>query len=182
MAAPKGLDWSAIRKDYEDVGLNAAALGIKYNCSATAIYNRAKAESWVAPIDDEIDPEFQEGDEEELIKVDVALHEQKRYLMRLHREIDASTSKPGQMKQWMKEGTAGNLDSRRKVLYQLLTLGNRILSLKNASATLKTIVEIEIAAGLLDVPRGKKALAEKAAKELGEDDDVFAARKTPKAA
>jgi hypothetical protein len=181
--ARKPADWEEIRKDYEEKGLNPAALGVKYNLTASTVYQRVKAEGWRKPIEEEVSPEFDEGDEEELIKVDVALHEQKRYLMRLHREIDASTSKLGQMKQWVKEGEAGNIDSRRKVIYQLLSLGNRILSLKNASATLKTIVEIEIAAGLLDVPRGKKAQLEKAARELGEEDDsMFTARKTPKAA
>jgi len=75
------------------------------------------------------------------------------------------------MKQWIKEGEAGNIDSRRKVIYQIMSLPNRMLTLKNATACLKTIMEIEIAAGILNVGKGKKAKAERAVEML--DDDRF---------
>ena len=122
------------------------------------------------PVDEEIDPEFVENPED-IIPTDLAIYEQKLYLARLHRELDATTSKPGQMKQWIKEGEAGNIDSRRKVIYQILSLPNRMLTLKNATACLKTIVEIEIAAGILNVGKGKIAKAERAVEML--DDDRF---------
>lgn len=177
------VDWDEIRKDYEGKGFNIAALAIKYDIAASTILQKIKAEAWRSYLQDEVDPEFSEDEEdEELIKADVAINEQKRYLMRLHREIDASTSKPGQMKQWIKEGTEGNIDSRRKAMYQMLSLGNRIIALKNAAHTLKMIIENEIACGTLVVPKGKKALLEKAAREMGEEDDMFAVRKMPDAA
>lgn len=176
MPKKKDLDWNEIRKDYEVIGLNPAALAIKYDISANYIYQKARSEGWRKPLDEEIDPEFQE-DIDDFIQVDVALAEQKRYLARLHREIDASTSKPGQMKQWIKEGTQGIIDSRRKAMYQMLSLGNRIVALKNAAATLKMIIECENMAG---VPKGKKARADFAAQEL--DDDRFTERKSPIAA
>lgn len=180
MAAAKGINWDEVRDDYEHKGLNPAALAIKYNVAATTVYQKARSEKWRKPVEEDVDPEFDEGDEEELIKSDVALHEQKRYLMRLHREIDASTSKPGQMKQWIKEATAGSIDSKRKIAYQMMSLGNRVITLKNAAHVLKMIVEVEIATGTLVVATGKKALLDKAAREMaGEDDSVFAARRAP---
>ncbi len=176
MAAAKGLDWELIRKNYEG-GLNPAALAIKYNCSAASIYTRAVAEKWLKPIEDDdgIDPEFRYN-EEEFIQVDIALYEQRRYLSRLMQELNASTSKPGQMRQWIKEGTAGNIDSRRKAMYQTLTMGNRMIMLKNAASVLKTLVEAE---NMMNVPKGKKAKLEKDAEEL--EDERFAPRKAPSA-
>jgi hypothetical protein len=176
MAAAKGIDWDVVRKDYEEVGLNIAAIGLKYGVAATTVYQKARAEAWRDPLPQEIDPDCVE-DEDYNIKIDVATYEQKKYLARLHREIDFGTSKPGEMKQWMKEGMAGNLDSRRKVLYQLLTLNSRLTALKTASAVLKAIVEVEIATGLLEAPGGKKDILKKAAKDL--EDDRFAARSAP---
>lgn len=176
MGRQASIDWESLRKDYEEVGLNPAACGIKYNCSAATVYQRVRAEGWRRPIeDDEIDTEFME-DEDAHLNIDEALYEQKRYLRRLMKELDASTSKPGQMKQWIKEGTAGNIDSRRKAMYQVLTMGNRMIMLKNAAQMLKTIVETE---NMVTVPKGKKAQAEAAAQNV--EDDRFD-WDTPKAA
>src|SRR5438270_11697574 len=121
MVGKPSFDWESIRKDYEEQGLNAAALAIKYNCKPITVYQRASTEGWKKPVDEEIDPEFVENPED-IIPTDLAIYEHKLYLARLHRELDATTSKPGQMKQWIKEGEAGNSDSRRKVIYQIMSL------------------------------------------------------------
>ncbi len=170
------LDWKNIRLDYEQHGLNPAALGIKYNGAPGTIYQRAKAEGWHRPIEDEdpqIDEEFQ-YDESEDEELDITLRAQKNHLGQLMRELNASAAKPGQLKQWIKEGIAGNIDSRRKAMYQVLSIPNRFIMLKNASSALKTLVEAE---NLMNVPKGKKAKLEKDAEEL--EDERFAQRKAP---
>ena len=174
MGRPANIDWKNLRKDYEEVGLNAAALSVKYNCSSQTVYQRAKAEHWNRPIEDEnpeIDEEFHYDED---LQLDLTLIAQKRHLGKLMRELDASAAHPGQLRQWIKEGTAGNIDSRRKAMYQVLSIPNRFIMLKNASSALKTLVEAE---NMMNVPKGKKAKLEKDAEELA--DERFAPRKAP---
>jgi len=123
MAAVKGINWNVVRKDYEELGLNPAALSIKYNVAATTVYQKARSEGWRRPIEEEepiIDEEFVEEIEyaNSLVDVENAIKEQKIQLGMMMRELAASTTKPGQIKQWIKEGTAGSIDSRRKIMYQ----------------------------------------------------------------
>ncbi len=170
------VDWKSARKDYEEIGLSPGSLATKYNCSAATVYQRVKAEGWRRPIEDEdpqIDPEFQ-YDPDEDGQLDITLRAQKNHLGQLMKELNASATKPGQLKQWIKEGTMGNIDSRRKAMYQVLSIPNRFVMMKNASAALKTLVETE---NMMNVPKGKKAKLEKDAEEL--EDERFAPRKAP---
>lgn len=176
----KSLDWKSIRHDYEVVGLNPASLAEKYDCSAVYIYQRIRAESWRLPLDVEtIDPEFDE-DDVEISEVPVSVEVGKKIVARLLKELDINTANPGQMKQWFKDATAGKTDAQRRLAFQAITLPGRMAAMEKASRILKTLVEAQMLIG--DVPRGKKAQLEKAAREMGEEDDMFAVRKMPDAA
>lgn len=179
---PKYVDWINVRKDYEEKGSTLEVLAITYDCSTVSIYNRVRAEEWKKPLleqiaedGDEVDetsnppPPIQNEDEESLdiesLTIENAVYRQKCILARLMNELEATTAHIGQMKKWIAEDTREDrTTNRRRAMYNAISMGARAVMLKNASAALKTLCEVEGMSGLQ--PKGKKASVDQAAKDL----------------
>ena len=113
------------------------------------------------------------------LTIENAIYRQKCLLARLMYELETSTSHIGQMKKWIIEGTKDDRSlSRRRAMYQAVSMGNRTVMLKNATVALKNLCEIEGMAGIK--PRGKKAQKEAAAGDL--DSNIFVPQDMPDAA
>src|SRR5712671_4103560 len=99
------------------------------------------------------------------LTIENAIYRQKCLLARLMHELETSTSHIGQMKKWIIEGTKDDRSlSRRRAMYQAVSMGKRTVMLKDATIALKNLCEIEGMSGIK--PRGKKATIEAEAQAL----------------
>lgn len=169
----KPIDWDGIEKDYRAGALSVRDIARWYSVSHTAINKKAKAEKWIRAEQ----PKHLDRREpvERLTKPAEApadLSEKGKALAgRMMDELDAVTSLHGELEDMI---CAEESDSRRRQsLLRAISLGERAKTLKDISATLKTLSEAA-------APVGKKAARKDAASAASSGGGKFAPRPGPK--
>lgn len=176
--AKKSIDWSAIERDYRKTGLSIRELARWYGCDDKAIRLKAKAGGWARPGADTPQPTPQAPRPLaaliEPIKQglrDLApdgpaetpdiVERSRRVAMRLVDELDAITTRQGELAQIIDEALEGKDNAKqRESLRKMLSLSDRAMTLKNLALTVKTLAEAH-------APAGKKAAAAENAKSAG---------------
>jgi hypothetical protein len=153
----KPIDWHGVEKDFRAGEMSVREIARWYGLSHTAINKKAKAEGWTRKA------EPKHLDRPKPIEVPVApvetapldLAERGRALAgRMLDELDAVTSQHGELEEMI---CAEESDPRRRAsLLKSISLGERARTLKDISATLKTINDAS-------APSGKKASRKDAA-------------------
>lgn len=172
----KPIDWDGIERDYRAGVMSVREIAKWYGVSHTAINKRAKAEGWVREAQPKhFDRKALVG---EIVSVQPAgdfkpeqLTDRARGLTaRLLDELDVVTAHVGELEDMISEEESD--PRRRGALMKAVSLGERAMTLKNLSLTMKTLTEAA-------APAGKKEAKQAAAEEVG---GKFGARTAPKLA
>lgn len=162
-AAP---DWDAIKAEYTKTPKSVRELGRWFSISDTAIRKKAKAEGWARPA-----PEGSHREPDKNITVspvvtaaaaDVGsiIGRGRNLINRLLDELDASTTKIGELEDLIEKATADDKDPRRyNALMKAVGLPTRAGAMKNLANALKTLNEAKTT--------GKKEQAQEAADTAG---------------
>lgn len=167
----KPIDWAGIERDYCSGKMSVREMASWYGISHTAINKKAKQAGWVRAEQ----PPHIERDPIQRIAVPTSepgdLADKARGIAgRMMDELDAVTSLHGELEDMI---CAEESDPRRRqALLKALSLGERAMTLKNISTTLKTLNEAS-------APEGKKAQRQANA-EKSASGGRFAAPSPPK--
>lgn len=174
----KPIDWEGIERDY-----CAGIMGIReiarwYGVSDTAIHKKAKAEGWMRK--EKPKGPFQESTESRTvtseiivpasIKPEDLVDRGRAIAVRMMDELESVTAHVGDLEDMICDEESDL--RRRQALLKALSLSERAMTLKNLSATIKTLGEVS-------APDGKKA-ARQAKAETSASGGKFAAPSGPK--
>jgi hypothetical protein len=146
------IDWKGIERDYRAGVMSIREIAKWYGVSHTAINKRAKAEGWTREAQPRhFDRKALVG-EIVSVKVDAKPEEltgrARGMAARLLDELDTVTANVGQLEEMIE--TEESDPRRRGALMKAISLGERARTLKDITATMKTLTETE-------QPDGKKA-------------------------
>lgn len=153
----KTINWLKIKEEFERAGKSARLLAQEFGISEGAIRYRAKAENWTrqrAPVESRravfIAPAraiqtATRADIEELVDKGNEL------AARMLDELDATTTREGELKEMIGQACDGDDEAaKRDAMLRAVSLPSRAMTLRNLSATIKTLAEAR-------APKGKKA-------------------------
>lgn len=171
----KPIDWIGIERDYKAGVMSNREIARWYGVSETAIRKKAKQEAWARK--DKPKGPWQDSSERRSaveivqpasVKPEALTDRAKGIAGRLMDELESVTAFVGELEDMI---CAEESDPRRRqALLKALSLGERAMTLKNLSTTLKTLNEVQ-------APEGKKAQRQAAAENVG---GRFAAPTPPK--
>lgn len=154
----KPIDWAGVEKDYRAGVMSIREIAKWYGISDTAIHKKAKADGWERKQQPpHIERKALVG---EIVSVRAdakpeELTDRARGLAaRLLDELDTVTANIGTLEDMIE--TDESDPRRRAALMKALSLGERAMTLKNISATMKTLTEAA-------APEGKKAARQESA-------------------
>jgi hypothetical protein len=148
----KAIDWVGVERDYRAGVMSIREIAKWYAISDTAIHKKAKAEGWERKQQPpHVERKALVG-EIVSVKADAKPEEltdrARGIAARLLDELDTVTANVGQLEDMIE---AEESDPRRRgALMKAISLGERAMTLKNISATMKTLTEVM-------APDGKKA-------------------------
>lgn len=159
------VDWAEIEKDYRAGSMSNVALGDWYSVSEAAIRKRAKAHGWVrAGSTSNHTPAPQEPGRTaatpETTKPEEIIGRGRNLTLRLLDELDATTSRVGELREIIDSAVDGSDDKARAAIEKALSLKERADVLKALALTAKTFAEAGAPSG---VKAERQAKAEKAA-------------------
>jgi thioredoxin-like negative regulator of GroEL len=169
----KPIDWQGIETDYRAGAMSVRDIARWYGVSHTAINKRAKADNWTrATQPKHLDRRERVERLTEVVETPADLSEKGKAIAgRMMDELDAVTSLHGELEDMI---CAEESDSRRRqALLKAISLAERAKTLKDISATLKTLSEAS-------APSGKKAARKNAAAAAAAGGGKFAQRPGPK--
>ncbi|CDM56275.1 MULTISPECIES: hypothetical protein [Rhizobium] len=169
----KPIDWAGIEKDYRAGAMSVRDIARWYGVSHTGINKKAKADGWVRDAKPKhIDRSEPVERVAKPVEPTVDLSEKGKLLAgRMMDELDAVTSLHGELEDMICDEESD--PRRRQALLKAISLGERAKTLKDLSATLKTLTESA-------APAGKKAARKDAAAAAAAGGGKFAQRPGPK--
>lgn len=185
MRTPKKvIDWAGIEHDYRNGDMSVRDLAKWYSVSEAGIRKRAKAGGWTRPDDaptqsvkrKEISVTYSVPDTivtTEATAPDQIVGRGRNLALRMMDELDATSSRLGELETFIAEATDGDESQRRvEALMKAISLPSRANTLKTLAQAVKTLAETA-------APEGKKAQRQAAAENVS---GRFAAPSAPKLA
>lgn len=187
MRTPKNtVDWGRIESDYRNGDMSVRDLAKWYSVSESGIRKRAKAGGWTRPAGaptrpvkkKEISVTYSVSDA--ILTTEVADPEQivgrgRNLALRMLDELDATSSRLGELEAFIAEATEGDESQRRvEALMKSISLPSRANTLRALAQAVKLLAETA-------VPEGKKAQRQANAEQIAAQ-GRFAPRTRPRLA
>ena len=161
------IDWDAIESEYCNSSDSIREIADRYTVSDTAIRKRAAKEGWERPVRTEVRRELERAppaphrSDPDKPRENAGIADDGRNLVaRMLDELDAVTSRPGELEELIIEATDGDeSDARRDAMMKAVSLPTRANTLKTLALSLKALSEAA-------APQGKKAAAQDKADEI----------------
>lgn len=162
------INWTAIEREYLAGDCSIREIADRYEVSDTAVRKKAKAEGWVRKVrsanlgEPERQPAPPPPSDPDQRREPAAIADDGRSLVgRLLDELDAATSRRGELEDMIIAATEDDQDdSRRNAMMKAISLPSRANTMKTLALALKTLNEAS-------APQGKKAAAQEKANAIG---------------